>query len=147
VGTVYVAWSGERVVRRWLEAASSLSEARRSALVRDLAAVRRRGWSATVHARRGGGRAPRAAREAMESDLAAEEVTVVGISAPVRDAHDAVVGAIALVGFVDPMAGSQVRNLATEVVNAATRASTRLGAPTPEASVDRSIGQRRRSAS
>lgn len=147
VGTVYVAWSGERVVRRWLDAAPSLSEARRNALERDLSAVRRRGWSATVHARRGSGPAPGASREATDSDLAAEEVTVVGISAPVRDAKDAVVGSIALIGFVDPMPGSHVRSLAADVVDAATRASTRLGAPIPDANPHTSNGQRRRSAS
>ena len=147
VGTVYVAWSSERVVRRWLDAAPSLTEARRNALERDLAAVRRRGWSATVHARRSNARAPGAAREAMESDLAAEEVAVVGISAPVRGKNDAVVGSIALVGFVDPMPGSQVRRLATEVADAATRASARLGAPSPETGAHTSNSQRRRSAS
>ena len=147
VGTVYVAWSSKRVVRRWLDAAPSLTEARRNGLERDLAAVRRRGWSATVRARRGSGPVPGAAREATESDLVAEEVAVVGISAPVRDTNDAVVGSIALVGFVDPMPGSQVRRLATEVADAATRASTRLGAPSPETGAHTSSSQRRRSAS
>ena len=133
VGTIYVSWSSDRVVRRWLEAAPSLSDARRKALKRDLAAVRRRGWSATVHTRRGNGRAPAGAHEATEDDLDAEHVAVVGISAPVRDTNNAVVGSIALVGFVDPMPGAQVRRLATEVVNTATRASARLGAPPTDA--------------
>jgi DNA-binding IclR family transcriptional regulator len=88
VGTVYVAWSSKRIVRRWLEAAPSLTDARRSALERDLAAVRRRGWSATVQARRGSGHAAGVSREARESDLASQDVAVVGISAPVRDKSD-----------------------------------------------------------
>jgi DNA-binding IclR family transcriptional regulator len=147
VGTIYVSWSSDRVVRRWLEAAPSLSEARRTALRRDLATVRRRGWSATVHKRGGSGRAARTAHEATERDLEADEVAVVGISAPVRDANDAVVGSIALVGFVDSMRGAQVRGLATEVVEAATRASARLGAPSADAVGRTSNGDRPRSAS
>jgi DNA-binding IclR family transcriptional regulator len=126
VGTVYVAWSSETIVRHWLDRAPSLTEPRRNALLRDLGAVRRRGWSATVRARRSNGPGSSTTREANASDLAAAAVAVVGISAPVRDARGAVAGSIALVGFVDPMPGSQVRLLATEVVDAAARASGRL---------------------
>lgn len=129
LGPVYVAWSDAAEVRRWLDASPSLTEARRNALLRDLAAVRRRGWSATVHTRRGEGRVPGTTREATASDLAAAEIGVVGIGAPVRDASGAVVGAVALVGFVDPMPGAEVSRLGTEVAAAATRASARLGAP------------------
>jgi DNA-binding IclR family transcriptional regulator len=147
VGPVYVAWSDEQDVRRWLDAAPSLTEARRHALVRDLAAVRGRGWSATVQARRGNGRVPGATREATASDLAAAEVEVIGIGAPVREASGAVVGALALVGFRDPMPGAQVRRLGTEVAEAAGRASARLGARSDEADAPVSSRQERRPAS
>lgn len=125
---VYVAWSDEQVVRRWLDAVPSLTEARRKALGRDLAAVRRRGWSATVQTRRGNGRVPGTRREATATDLTAAELVVVGIAAPVRAASGAVVGAVALVGFVDPLSGVRVCELGTEVAASAARASARLGA-------------------
>jgi DNA-binding IclR family transcriptional regulator len=142
VGPVYVAWSGERDVRRWLDAAPTLTAARRRALARDLAEVRRRGWSATVRARRGDGPTTGSTREATTSDLAAADVEVVGIGAPVRDARDEVVGSIALVGFVDPMPGAQVRGLAAEVVDAAVRASVRLGGGAGRTDVSRPARRR-----
>jgi DNA-binding IclR family transcriptional regulator len=126
IGPVYVAWSGDDAERRWLDAAPSLNDARRNALARDLAAVRRRGWSATVRTRKAGDTRFGPMHEIATTDLTAADITVVGISAPVRASSGAVVGCVALVGFVDPMPGSRVVEYAAEVVDAATRATARF---------------------
>jgi DNA-binding IclR family transcriptional regulator len=126
MGTVYAAWAEPALVERWLDRAEPpLSARRRREVSRALDLVRERGWSVTV---RNHGTAWRT-REALDADLAAPEVDVVGIGAPVVGTSGGMECSVAIVDLPPRLVGQRVRALAAEVVGAAGALSRALGAP------------------
>jgi DNA-binding IclR family transcriptional regulator len=124
-GTVYAAWAEPGLIERWLERADPpLSARRRRELIRILDRVRTRGWSVTV---RSTGTAWRT-REALDDDLAAPEIDVVGIGAPVVGTSGSMECSVAIVDLPPRLDGPRVQALATEVVGAAGALGRALGA-------------------
>jgi DNA-binding IclR family transcriptional regulator len=116
VAPIYVAWAAEPAVDAWLDAADpALSRRARAAAHDDLAAVRRRGWSATI-------RADDTMREIRDADLRRARLSVVGLSAPVRDDRGTFACSLALTGLTSEPSGAELRALAATLVDAANRA-------------------------
>lgn len=124
IGGIYVAWSDEAAVRAWCERSEPpVADEQRAALGRDLAAIRRRGWSATIR-RPAAGRV--VLREATDDDLAGSGLTVVGVAAPVWGRGRRPACSLAAIGLAGPLDGEAVRALAADLVAAAARATSRL---------------------
>jgi DNA-binding IclR family transcriptional regulator len=127
IGALYVAWADGATVDAWCERARPpLSRARRDDVDGELAAIRARGWSATVRSPDGDG----AVREASPSDLRRPR-TIIGISAPVWDEHGELTCSMALAGFADPLDGPDVRRLAKAIAEEASAVTAATGGRPP----------------
>jgi len=125
IGALYVAWADGATVDAWCERARPpLSRARRDDVDEELAAIRARGWSATVRSPDG------AVREAGPGDLRRPR-TIIGISAPVWDEHGELTCSMALAGFADPLDGPEVRRLAAAIAEEASAVTAAIGGRPP----------------
>ena len=128
VGLIYLARATEAEVEAWLAAAAPpLSKARKDQIIKDLANIRARGWSAST--RMIAARDPDllTVHEATAREFKMERVNVVGISAPVVDLSGKMVCALALTAFPAPLSGSQIYETAAAVKAAADSMTRQLG--------------------
>ena len=133
-GPIYVAWETADAIRGWCDrAAAPLSRARRREIIRDLATIRVRGWSATIgrHGAAGDGSSP--IHEFRDEDLAAGASTVTGISAPVWDRQGQMACTLALMAFPADLNARAIVKVAEQVREAAARATSRVGGRPPGA--------------
>jgi DNA-binding IclR family transcriptional regulator len=129
---VYVAWSHPSTVEGWLDRADPpLDPRRRAALHHDLAAIRRRGWSATVRATAAQGTAA-VTHEATEDDLARRRLSVIGVSSPVWNRHGDLVCALALAVFPNEVTGARLTQIGAAVRDAAAEVTRSLNGRTPD---------------
>jgi DNA-binding IclR family transcriptional regulator len=119
IGPIYVAWADDTTVDAWLDRADPpLGRGRRSRARRDLAEIRRRGYSVTV-------RGPRRALGAIDHEelTAARDadaaLRVVGVSAAVWDAAGALACTLALTGFSGDLTHAEIIEVGQAVRDAA----------------------------
>jgi DNA-binding IclR family transcriptional regulator len=130
IGPVYVAWSGDGPIDAWLDGADPpLPKHRRAALIRELAEVRARGWSATLRGSRSADDA--ATREFTPDDFDAERLPVIGLSAPIWDQRGSMLCSLALAALPLEVGGREVRVMGDAVVHAADRITRQLGGHRP----------------
>jgi DNA-binding IclR family transcriptional regulator len=129
-GPIYVAWEAADVVAAWCDRSdASLSKTRRREIDRDLATIRRRGWSATI--RRHGSASPSPIREFRDEDRAADPSTVTGVSAPVWDRQGRLACTLALTAFPADLEASTIVQIAEAVREAADRVTSSVGGQRP----------------
>ncbi|CAO5258563.1 IclR family transcriptional regulator [Frankia sp. AgKG'84/4] len=130
-GPIYVAWADDDAQQQWLDRADpALEAARRRELTDTLRDVRARGWSATVTAH-GDVDATRASHEITDAELTAGRLQIIGISAPVWDAGAALASSLALTGLPGDLSGSELRQVAGRLVEAAAEVTSLTGGVPP----------------
>jgi DNA-binding IclR family transcriptional regulator len=159
LGSVFLAWSTDDKVARWLDRAQpALTAAEVDHHLHTLEAVRERGYSIGLEspARQGFGQAMVEERGSLADLLAAlgrvpyqvealeEQATydVTMIAAPIFDANRAVVAALTLVGFAPGLPASEITRVGTTVRNAAVVITKQAQGRLPEAwAVDRAVAR------
>ncbi|KPM50702.1 hypothetical protein CcI49_31045 [Frankia sp. CcI49] len=137
IGPIYVAWAGDDAEARWFARAQPpLSPAQRDTHRAALAAVRTRGWSATVrpHGEQVAAPGEPAVHEATDADLAATRLHVIGLSAPVWTPDGTLACSLALTSLPGDVTGGELQRLAARVVEVAAQVIAIIGGAPPEAS-------------
>jgi DNA-binding IclR family transcriptional regulator len=131
-GLIYIAWSEEADVTGWLDrAVPPLAKAAREQLIKDLAKIRARGWSASARVFEAGARDRVTVHEVTDREFETGGLNIAGISAPVWDSSGKLVCVLALTAFPTTLSGSQVCEIAAAVKAGADRVTRQLGGMAP----------------